>query len=49
MAWRVHEGIQRIKALDEGIFKSQLGGIKRANKLFETPITDVLAEFNKTL
>ena len=37
------------KALDEGIFKSQLGGLKRANKLFEPPITDVLAQFNKTL
>lgn len=37
------------KALNEGIFKSQLGGIKRANKLFEPSITDVLAQFNKTL
>ena len=37
------------KALDEGIFKSQLGGLKRANKLFEQPITDVLNQFNKAL
>ncbi len=37
------------KALDEGIFKSQLGGLKRANKLFQPPITDVLEQFNKTL
>lgn len=37
------------KALDEGVFKSQLGGIKRANKLFSPPITTVLEEFNKAL
>jgi type I restriction enzyme R subunit len=36
-------------ALDSGVFKQQLGGIKRANKLFEQPITDVLAEFNQAL
>jgi len=36
-------------ALDNGIFKQQLGGIKRANKLFEQPITTVLAEFNQAL
>jgi type I restriction enzyme R subunit len=36
-------------ALDSGIFKQQLGGIKRANKLFDQPITDVLAEFNQAL
>ncbi len=37
------------KALNEGIFKSQLGGTKRANKLFELPITDILEQFNKAL
>lgn len=37
------------KALDEGVFKNQLGGIKRANKLFEPSITVVLEEFNKAL
>lgn len=37
------------KALDEGVFKSQMGGIKRANKLFEQPITEILAQFNKAL
>ena len=26
-------------ALDNGVFKQQLGGIKRANKLFDKPIT----------
>ena len=36
-------------ALDSGIFKQQLGGIKRANKLFEKPITEVLAQFNQAL
>lgn len=36
-------------ALDSGIFKQQLGGIKRANKLFEQPITEVLAQFNYEL
>jgi len=36
-------------ALDSGIFKQQLGGIKRANKLFEQPITEVLAQFNHSL
>ena len=36
-------------ALDSGIFKQQLGGIKRANKLFDQPITNVLAEFNQAL
>ncbi|MEH6456895.1 MAG: type I restriction-modification system endonuclease [Cocleimonas sp.] len=36
-------------ALDNGIFKQQLGGIKRANKLFEQPITTVLADFNQAL
>lgn len=35
-------------ALNEGIFKHQ-GGIKRANKLFEKPITDVLNRFNLAL
>jgi len=37
------------KALDEGVFKNQLGGIKRANKLFEPSITTVLEQFNKAL
>jgi type I restriction enzyme R subunit len=36
-------------ALDSGMFKQQLGGIKRANKLFDQPITNVLAEFNQAL
>ena len=36
-------------ALDNGIFKQQLGGIKRANKLFEQPITQILADFNQGL
>ncbi|MBL4911351.1 MAG: type I restriction-modification system endonuclease [Alteromonadaceae bacterium] len=36
-------------ALDNGIFKQQLGGIKRANKLFAQPITQVLADFNYAL
>jgi type I restriction enzyme R subunit len=36
-------------ALDSGIFKQQLGGIKRANKLFEKPITQILADFNQRL
>lgn len=35
-------------ALNQGIFKHQ-GGIKRANKLFEEPITEVLADFNRAL
>jgi type I restriction enzyme R subunit len=35
--------------LDNGIFKQQLGGIKRANKLFEKPITQILADFNQEL
>ena len=37
------------KAREEGIFKSQPGGLKRANKLFQPPINDVLEQFNKTL
>ena len=37
------------RALDEGVFKNQLGGLKRANKLFEPSITDVLEQFNKAL
>lgn len=36
-------------ALDNGIFKQQLGGIKWANKLFEKPITQVLLDFNREL
>lgn len=35
--------------LNEGIFKQRLGGINRANKLFDQPITDILAEFNRAL
>ncbi|OEF23139.1 type I restriction-modification system endonuclease [Vibrio rumoiensis] len=35
--------------LNEGIFKQRLGGISRANKLFDQPVTDVLAEFNRAL
>lgn len=35
-------------ALDQGIFLSQ-GGSKRANKLFEQPIANVLLMFNKAL
>lgn len=35
-------------ALDQGIFKHQ-GGIKRANKLFEEPITEILQQFNQAL
>ncbi|MEC6831063.1 type I restriction-modification system endonuclease [Photobacterium toruni] len=38
-----------LPALDQGIFKQQQGGIKRANKLFEQPIEDVLLQFNKAL
>ncbi len=37
------------KALNEGVFKSQLGGLRRANKLFDPPITNVLTQFNKAL
>jgi type I restriction enzyme R subunit len=37
------------KALDEGVFKNQLGGLKRANKLFEPAITNVLEQFNIAL
>ncbi|MGS0695944.1 type I restriction-modification system endonuclease [Shewanella sp. 0m-4] len=35
-------------ALDQGIFSHQ-GGTKRANKLFERPITEVLLMFNQAL
>ena len=35
--------------LNEGIFKQRLGGITRANKLFDQPITDILAQFNRAL
>ncbi|WP_327790559.1 type I restriction-modification enzyme R subunit C-terminal domain-containing protein, partial [Vibrio anguillarum] len=31
--------------LNEGIFKQRLGGLQRANKLFEQPVVDVLAQF----
>ncbi|NQY86181.1 MAG: hypothetical protein HRT51_00300 [Colwellia sp.] len=36
-------------ALYSGIFKQQLGGIKRANKLFQQPITELLADFYRAL
>lgn len=35
-------------ALNQGIFTHQ-GGIQRANKLFEQPVTDVLEQFNQAL
>jgi type I restriction enzyme R subunit len=35
-------------ALNQGIFKHQ-GGIKRADKLFEQPVAEVLERFNKAL
>jgi type I restriction enzyme R subunit len=35
-------------ALNQGIFKHQ-GGIKRADKLFEQPVTEVLERFNQAL
>ena len=35
-------------ALNEGIFKHH-GGTKRANKLFDTPVTEVLENFNRYL
>jgi type I restriction enzyme R subunit len=35
-------------ALNQGIFKHQ-GGIKRADKLFEQPVTEVLERFNRAL
>ncbi|MDE1345590.1 type I restriction-modification system endonuclease [Vibrio aestuarianus] len=38
-----------LPALDQGIFKQQQGGLKRANKLFEQPVEDVLLQFNKAL
>lgn len=34
--------------LNQGIFK-QLGGIQRANKLFDQPVVDVLAQFNRAI
>lgn len=34
--------------LNEGIFK-QIGGTKRATKLFEQPIADILSQFNKSI
>lgn len=37
-----------VAALDQGVFKHQ-GGIKRANKLFNQPVEDVLLNFNKAL
>jgi type I restriction enzyme R subunit len=35
-------------ALNQGIFQHQ-GGVKRANKLFEKPVSEVLEQFNKAL
>tara|TARA_R110002167_G_scaffold159918_2_gene355645 strand:+ start:95 stop:3505 length:3411 start_codon:yes stop_codon:yes gene_type:complete len=35
-------------ALNQGVFKHQ-GGIQRANKLFEQPVTEVLEQFNQAL
>uniref|UniRef100_UPI0040488212 type I restriction-modification system endonuclease n=1 Tax=Rheinheimera sp. TaxID=1869214 RepID=UPI0040488212 len=35
--------------LDQGIFKQRLGGIQRANKLFDQPVVDVLAQFNRAI
>lgn len=35
-------------ALDQGIFKRQ-GGIRRANKLFDAPVNEVLEQFNRAL
>lgn len=35
--------------LNEGIFKQRFGGIQRANKLFEQPVVDVLAQFNRAM
>jgi len=34
--------------LNEGIFKN-MGGIKRATKLFEQPVTDILNQFNRAI
>jgi type I restriction enzyme R subunit len=35
--------------LDQGVFKHQFGGIKRANKLFDEPVGAVLQRFNRAL
>lgn len=35
--------------LNQGIFKQRLGGIQRANKLFDQPVVDVLAQFNRAI
>ncbi|MBG0758397.1 type I restriction-modification system endonuclease [Vibrio cidicii] len=35
--------------LNEGIFKQRLGGLQRANKLFEQPVVDLLAQFNRAI
>lgn len=37
------------QALDEGVLRSELGGLKRADKLFEGRIEDVLEQFNRAL
>jgi type I restriction enzyme R subunit len=37
------------QALDEGVLRDQLGGIKRADKLFEGGIDEVLERFNRAL
>jgi type I restriction enzyme R subunit len=36
-------------ALDSGVFKQHMGGLKRANKLFGQPITTILVDFNRAL
>ncbi|HHF3127323.1 TPA: type I restriction-modification system endonuclease [Vibrio alginolyticus] len=35
--------------LNQGIFKQRLGGTQRANKLFDQPVVDVLAQFNRAI
>ncbi|AWB65322.1 type I restriction-modification system endonuclease [Saccharobesus litoralis] len=36
-------------SLDQGIFKQRLGGLKRANKLFDIPLAEILNDFNQAL
>ena len=36
-------------ALEQGVLKSQLGGVKRANKLFDNKIEQILDKFNRAL
>lgn len=35
--------------LNEGIFKQRLGGLKRATKLFDKPVSEILGQFNKAV